>query len=45
VHALKEDIRFDFGPESDVFVGNSLIDMYLKTGSIDDSSMVFYFKK
>ncbi|KAG8082070.1 hypothetical protein GUJ93_ZPchr0014g47411 [Zizania palustris] len=41
VHVLKEGFRFDFGPESDVFVGNSLVDMYLKTGSIDDGAKVF----
>jgi pentatricopeptide repeat protein len=41
VHVLKEGFRFDFGPESDVFVGNSLVDMYLKTGSIDDGVKVF----
>ncbi|XP_006652312.1 pentatricopeptide repeat-containing protein At2g13600 [Oryza brachyantha] len=40
-HVLKEGFRFDFGPESDVFVGNSLVDMYLKTGSIDDGAKVF----
>jgi pentatricopeptide repeat protein len=41
VHVLKEGFRFDFGPESDVFVGNSLVDMYLKTGSIEDGAKVF----
>jgi pentatricopeptide repeat protein len=41
VHVLKEGFRFDFGPESDVFVGNSLVDMYLKSGSIEDSAKVF----
>ncbi|KAJ1271080.1 hypothetical protein BS78_06G101700 [Paspalum vaginatum] len=41
VHVVKEGFRFDFGPESDVFVGNSLVDMYLKTGSIDDGAKVF----
>uniref|UniRef100_A0A0E0P9G0 DSP-PTPase phosphatase fused to NAD+ Kinase domain-containing protein n=1 Tax=Oryza rufipogon TaxID=4529 RepID=A0A0E0P9G0_ORYRU len=41
VHVLKEGFRFDSGPESDVFVGNSLVDMYLKTGSISDGAKVF----
>uniref|UniRef100_A0A0D9W571 Pentatricopeptide repeat-containing protein n=1 Tax=Leersia perrieri TaxID=77586 RepID=A0A0D9W571_9ORYZ len=41
VHVLKEGFRFDYGPESDVFVGNSLVDMYLKTASIDDGAKVF----
>ncbi|OAY65521.1 pentatricopeptide repeat-containing protein At2g13600 [Ananas comosus] len=40
-HVLKHGFRFEPGPESDIFVGNSLIDMYLKCGSIDESEKVF----
>ncbi|XP_057770050.1 pentatricopeptide repeat-containing protein At2g13600 [Salvia miltiorrhiza] len=40
-HVLKQGFRFQRGPESDVFVGNSLIDMYMKCGSIEDGSKVF----
>jgi pentatricopeptide repeat protein len=29
------------GCESDVFVGSSLVDMYAKSGSIEDASRVF----
>ncbi|OMP01271.1 hypothetical protein COLO4_12017 [Corchorus olitorius] len=35
-HVLKHGFRFQFGEESDIFVGNSLIDMYMKCGSIED---------
>lgn len=40
-HVLKHGFRFEAGPETDIFVGNSLIDMYLKCGSIDDGGKVF----
>nr|XP_010930665.1 pentatricopeptide repeat-containing protein At2g13600 [Elaeis guineensis] len=40
-HVLKHGFRFESGPESDIFVGNSLVDMYLKCGSIDDGGKVF----
>ncbi|OMO69217.1 hypothetical protein COLO4_29207 [Corchorus olitorius] len=35
-HVLKHGFRFQFGEESDIFVGNSLIDMYMKCGSVED---------
>ncbi|KAJ4965304.1 hypothetical protein NE237_017153 [Protea cynaroides] len=40
-HILKHGFRFQSGPESDIFVGNSLVDMYTKCGSIEDGSCVF----
>ncbi|XP_016456148.2 pentatricopeptide repeat-containing protein At2g13600-like [Nicotiana tabacum] len=40
-HILKHGFRFQNGPESDVFVGNALIDMYMKCGSVEDGSCVF----
>ncbi|XP_051126789.1 pentatricopeptide repeat-containing protein At2g13600 [Andrographis paniculata] len=40
-HVLKQGFRFQHGPEPDVFVGNALIDMYLKCGSVEDGSKVF----
>ncbi|XP_022844435.1 pentatricopeptide repeat-containing protein At2g13600 [Olea europaea var. sylvestris] len=40
-HVLKHGFRFQYGPEPDVFVGNSLIDMYMKCGSVEDGSWVF----
>lgn len=40
-HVLKHGFRFQYGPEPDVFVGNSLIDMYMKCGSVLDGSSVF----
>ncbi|XP_042051189.1 pentatricopeptide repeat-containing protein At2g13600-like isoform X1 [Salvia splendens] len=40
-HVLKQGLRFQHGLESDVFVGNSLIDMYMKCGSVEDGSKVF----
>ncbi|XP_042493886.1 pentatricopeptide repeat-containing protein At2g13600-like [Macadamia integrifolia] len=40
-HILKHGFRFQSGPESDIFVGNSLVDMYTKCGSIEDGSRVF----
>lgn len=40
-HVLKQGFEFQSGAESDIFVGNSLIDMYMKCGSIEDGSRVF----
>ncbi|XP_073148923.1 pentatricopeptide repeat-containing protein At2g13600 isoform X1 [Henckelia pumila] len=40
-HVLKHGFRFQHGPEPDVFVGNSLIDMYMKCGSVEDGNRVF----
>ncbi|XP_058097385.1 pentatricopeptide repeat-containing protein At2g13600 [Magnolia sinica] len=40
-HVLKHGFRFESGPESDIFVGNSLVDMYAKCGSIEDGCRVF----
>ncbi|CAK9139295.1 unnamed protein product [Ilex paraguariensis] len=40
-HVLKHGLRFEYGPEPDIFVGNSLIDMYMKCGSVKDGSQVF----
>ncbi|MCD9642188.1 hypothetical protein HAX54_028871 [Datura stramonium] len=40
-HILKHGFRFQNGPEPDVFVGNALIDMYMKCGSVEDGSCVF----
>ncbi|KAK4373455.1 hypothetical protein RND71_008839 [Anisodus tanguticus] len=40
-HILKHGFRFQNGPEPDVFVGNALIDMYMKCGSVEDGSRVF----
>ncbi|KAJ9545275.1 hypothetical protein OSB04_024982 [Centaurea solstitialis] len=40
-HVIKHGFRFEFGPESDIFVGNSLIDMYVKCGSIEDGTRAF----
>ncbi|KAF6167606.1 hypothetical protein GIB67_031189 [Kingdonia uniflora] len=40
-HILKHSLRFVSGPESDIFVGNSLMDMYTKCGSIEDGHLVF----
>ncbi|XP_071738476.1 pentatricopeptide repeat-containing protein At2g13600-like [Rutidosis leptorrhynchoides] len=41
-HVLKHGFRFESGPESDsIFVGNSLIDMYVKCGSVEDGKQVF----
>ncbi|KAM1556126.1 hypothetical protein ACFX15_039202 [Malus domestica] len=41
VHVLKHGFQFQVGEEPDIFVGNSLIDMYMKCGSIDDGCRVF----
>ncbi|XP_049392606.1 pentatricopeptide repeat-containing protein At2g13600 isoform X2 [Solanum stenotomum] len=40
-HILKHGFRFQNGPEPDIFVGNALIDMYMKCGSVEDGSCVF----
>ncbi|KAL9229642.1 hypothetical protein vseg_005089 [Gypsophila vaccaria] len=40
-HLLKHGYCFRLGPESDIFVGNALIDMYVKCGSVDDALKVF----
>lgn len=40
-HVLKHGFRFESGPESDIFVGNSLVDMYSKCGSVEDGFRVF----
>lgn len=40
-HVLKQGIRFQHGPEPDIFVGNSLIDMYMKCASVEDGNRVF----
>ncbi|KAK6924274.1 Pentatricopeptide repeat [Dillenia turbinata] len=40
VHVIKHGLQFQFGPESDVFVGNSLIDMYMKCGSLKDDKLL-----
>ncbi|KAK2656174.1 hypothetical protein Ddye_009226 [Dipteronia dyeriana] len=40
-HVLKHGFRFQSGEESDIFVGNSLIDMYMKCGSVEDGFRVF----
>ncbi|KAK1369779.1 Pentatricopeptide repeat-containing protein [Heracleum sosnowskyi] len=40
-HVLKHGFRFQSGPECNIFVGNSLIDMYMKCGSVEDGIQVF----
>ncbi|XP_031281869.1 pentatricopeptide repeat-containing protein At2g13600 [Pistacia vera] len=40
-HVLKHGFRFQSGDEPDIFVGNSLIDMYLKCGSVEDGFRIF----
>ncbi|KAK7410900.1 hypothetical protein VNO78_02105 [Psophocarpus tetragonolobus] len=40
-HILKHGFWFLSGEESDIFVGNSLIDMYMKCGMVEDGSLVF----
>nr|GEW06366.1 pentatricopeptide repeat-containing protein At2g13600 [Tanacetum cinerariifolium] len=40
-HVVKHGFKFELGPESDIFVGNSLIDMYVKCGSVEDGKQVF----
>ncbi|XP_073012939.1 pentatricopeptide repeat-containing protein At2g13600 [Typha latifolia] len=41
VHVLKQGFRFEAGPEPDIFVGNSLVDMYLKCAAVYDGRKVF----
>lgn len=38
---LKHGFWFQSGEESDIFVGNSLIDMYMKCGMVEDGCLVF----
>ncbi|KAL8108991.1 pentatricopeptide repeat-containing protein At2g13600 [Apium graveolens] len=40
-HVLKHGFRFQSGSECNIFVGNSLIDMYMKCGSVEDGIQVF----
>ncbi|EEF44831.1 pentatricopeptide repeat-containing protein, putative [Ricinus communis] len=40
-HVLKHGFRFQYGEESDVFVGNALIDMYMKCGSVEEGCRIF----
>ncbi|KAL3728974.1 hypothetical protein ACJRO7_033549 [Eucalyptus globulus] len=40
-HVLKHGLRFHSGEEADIFVGNSLIDMYVKCGAVEDGLWVF----
>ncbi|KAJ7945223.1 Pentatricopeptide repeat-containing protein [Quillaja saponaria] len=40
-HILKQGFWFQSGEESDIFVGNALIDMYMKCGSVEDGCWVF----
>lgn len=40
-HIIKHGIDFQAGLEPNIFVGNSLIDMYSKCGSVQDGSLVF----
>ncbi|KAJ8769132.1 hypothetical protein K2173_000907 [Erythroxylum novogranatense] len=40
-HVVKHGFCFQCGEESDIFVGNSLIDMYMKCGSAGDGCRVF----
>lgn len=40
-HILKHGLRFQSGEESDILVGNSLIDMYMKCGLVEDGCLVF----
>lgn len=40
-HVVKHGLRFLSGEESDIFVGNSLIDMYMKCGSVEDGCRIF----
>lgn len=41
VHVLKHGFKFQSGEEADIFVGNSLIDMYVKCGCVEDGYLVF----
>lgn len=40
-HVVKHGFQFQSSGESDIFVGNSLIDMYMKCGSVKDGCQVF----
>jgi len=40
-HVVKAGFQFKTGLDSDVFVGNSLVDMYAKCGNIDDARLAF----
>ncbi|MQL71143.1 hypothetical protein Taro_003488 [Colocasia esculenta] len=40
-HVLKHGFKFEPGPVSDVFVGNSLVDLYLKCGATVEAKRVF----
>uniref|UniRef100_A0A2P2IML0 Uncharacterized protein n=1 Tax=Rhizophora mucronata TaxID=61149 RepID=A0A2P2IML0_RHIMU len=40
-HVLKHGFQFQSGDEPVIFVGNSLIDMYMKCGSVEDGCRVF----
>ncbi|XP_027339392.1 pentatricopeptide repeat-containing protein At2g13600 [Abrus precatorius] len=40
-HILKHGFWFQSGEDSDIFVGNSLIDMYMKCGLVEDGCLVF----
>lgn len=43
VHLLKHGICFRSRPECDIFVGNALIDLYMKCGSVEDALRVFQY--
>lgn len=40
-HILKHGFWFKSGEESDIFVGNSLINMYMKCGMVEEGCLVF----
>ncbi|CAN1124106.1 Pentatricopeptide repeat-containing protein At2g13600 [Linum perenne] len=40
-HVLKHGFRFRYHEDPDTFVGNSLIDMYMKCGAVEDGHRVF----
>lgn len=42
-HLLKHGICFRLRPECDIFVGNALIDLYMKCGSVEDAVQVFQY--
>ncbi|KAB2627448.1 pentatricopeptide repeat-containing protein [Pyrus ussuriensis x Pyrus communis] len=44
VHVLKHGCQFKVGEEPDIFVENSLIDMYMKCGSVEDGSLKIFRK-
>ncbi|XP_010526990.1 PREDICTED: pentatricopeptide repeat-containing protein At2g13600 isoform X2 [Tarenaya hassleriana] len=41
VHVLKHGFKFQSCERSDIFVGNALIDMYVKCGSVEDGYLAF----